>query len=50
MSRSNRLFINEVSSCVDEMLEGVVHSNPGTVLLQGEENVNSCGMYCTTVA
>lgn len=39
MSRSNRLFINEVSSCVDEMLVGVVHSNPGTVLLEGHRVV-----------
>jgi len=35
MSRLNRLLINNVNDCVDEMLEGIVKQNPGQCLLEG---------------
>ena len=35
MSRHNRLFINDVNDCVDEMLESIALQHPGVQLLQG---------------
>ncbi|XP_077973619.1 triokinase/FMN cyclase-like isoform X1 [Styela clava] len=35
MSRTNRLLINNVETCVDEMLQAVVDGNLGQVLLEG---------------
>ena len=35
MSRANRLFINKVDDCVQEMLESVAMQNPGLQLLKG---------------
>ena len=34
MSRENKLLINAIDNCVDEMLEGIVLENPGLQLLE----------------
>ncbi|XP_076801479.1 triokinase/FMN cyclase-like [Clavelina lepadiformis] len=39
MSRTNRLLINDVDRCVDEMLEGIVLENPAQRILEGHRVV-----------